>query len=125
MIAKYFEGKKSSLRILEEQTNNYFAAEEFFNLKQIISKIDVFIILYNEKNKFDLFKFWWKLELKGYDPVYEYNKTLSLFEMHFNPNNKSIFSIHLQLCRFFKEMSEFESEMTPKFRHPNIKGKVI
>lgn len=124
-IAQSLEGGELSLRILEEQTNNYFAAQEYFNLKQVLSRIEVFMILYNEKTKFDLFKFWKSLELKGYDPVYEYNKSLALFEMHYSPSNRSIFVIHVQLGRFFKEIGESEGEMTPAFRHPHIKGKVV
>jgi len=72
----------------------------------------------------DLFKFWKKLEEKNYDPVYEYNKAFELFSMHYNPTDEDIFIINIQISRFFKELSEFESELTPEFRHPFIKGKI-
>ena len=51
--------------------------------------------MFNEITKYDLFKFWKKLEEKGYDPVHEYNKSFELFEMHFNPKDKEIFMINI------------------------------
>ncbi len=65
------------------------------------------------------------MEEKGYDPIHEYNKSFELFDMHFNPSDHEIFMINIQISRFFKELSEFESSITPEFRHPLIKGKVI
>lgn len=72
-----------------------------------------------------MFKFWKKLEEKGYDPIHEYNKTIELFNMHYNPKDEELFIINIQMCRFFKELSEFESDITPEFRRPLIKGKVV
>ncbi len=94
-IANQLQGKGDSIRKLEEQTNNLFIARDFFNLKQIISSINNFIILYNQSTKFDLFKFWKKLEEKGYDPVFEYSKSFEIFEMHYNPKNNDIFIIQI------------------------------
>ena len=124
-ISSIFENSLNSLRKLEEQTNNLFSSKDYFSLKQKISSIENFIILYNEKTKYDLFKFWGKLEKKGYDPVHEYNKAFELFVMHYNPSDYDIFFINIQICRFFKELSDFESELTPEFRHPFIKGKIV
>jgi len=59
------------------------------------------------------------------DPVNEYNKGLESFEMHFNPKAEELFTIILQICRFLKEFSDFETKSTPEFRHPNVKAKVI
>ena len=113
-----------SIRSLEEQTNNFYMAQDFFQLKQTLSSIENFVLLFNETAKYDLFKFWKRLEEKGFDPIQEYNKSFELFEMHFNPKDSEIFMINIQLCRFFKELSEFESQFTPEFRHPLIQGKV-
>ena len=45
--------------------------------------------------------------------------------MHYNPKDRDIFMINMQLCRFFKELSEFEGALTPDFRHPFVKDKII
>lgn len=124
-IAQVLDSSPICLRQLEELTNNLYLAADFFQLKQKISSIDNFLLLFNEITKYDLFKFWKKLEEKGYDPIHEYNKSLELFDMHFNPKDDEIFMINVQISRFFKELSEFESPITPEFRHPLIKGKVV
>lgn len=59
------------------------------------------------------------------DPVNEYNKGLESFEMHYSPKAEELFTIILQICRFLKEFSDFETKATPEFRHPYIKGKVV
>jgi hypothetical protein len=58
------------------------------------------------------------------DPVNEYNKGLESFEMHYSPKAEELFTIILQICRFLKEFSDFETKATPEFRHPYIRGKV-
>lgn len=124
-ISEKLQTTPDTLRKLEEQTNNLYLAKEYFSLKQKISTIENFITIYNQITKFDLFKFWTKLEKKGYDPVHEYNKAFQLFVMHYNPSDADIFLINVQISRFFKELSDFESELTPEFRHPFIKGKIV
>lgn len=124
-IATALEKEDDSIRKLEEQTSNLYHSEDYFSLKQKISSIDNFIILFSENTKFELFRFWKKLEQKGYDPVYEYNKAFELFEMHYNPKDSELFILSIQICRFFKELSEFESSITPEFRHPYIKSKIV
>lgn len=81
--------------------------------------------MFNPYTKYDLCRYWQKLEGQGYDPVVEYNKELELFDMQFNPKPEDLFSIILQISRFLKEFSDFETVNTPKFRHPNIKNKII
>ena len=124
-IALVLTNSPICLRQLKELNNNLYLAADFFQLKQKISSIENFLLLFNEITKYDLFKFWKKLEEKGYDPIHEYNKSLELFDMHFNPKDDEIFMINVQIARFFKELSEFESPITPEFRHPLIKGKVV
>lgn len=75
-------------------------------------------------NKFDLFRYWQSLEQNLHDPVEEYNKGIELFDTHYNPEPNDLFLIILQICRFLKEFSDFETQVTPDFRHPLIKGKV-
>jgi hypothetical protein len=45
--------------------------------------------------------------------------------MHFSPKPEDLFTIILQISRFLKEFSDFETKNTPKFRHPFIKGKIV
>lgn len=56
----------------------------------------------------------------GFDPVSEYNKSIEGFEMHFRPKSEDMFKIIFQLSRFFREFSDFETNFTPKFRHPPV-----
>ncbi len=42
--------------------------------------------------------------------------------MHYKPSTDEIFDIIIQLSRFFKEFGDFETYITPKFRHPPIKA---
>ena len=124
-IVKVLEKGTDSIRKLEEISFNIFLADEFFTLKQKISSIDNFIIFFNEKSKFYLFKYWFQLEKRGYDPVFEHNKSLELFEMHYNLNDSQYFMLNVQISRFFKELSEFECQITPSFRHPFLKSKIV
>ena len=67
--ANFFNNKSPSIRMLEEQTNNYFLAEDYFSLKKVISDISNFIVLYNSRTRYDLLRFWETLEFKNYDPI--------------------------------------------------------
>lgn len=114
-----------SIRSLEEMTNHQFLAQDSFSLKQTIAQIENFLLLFNPYTKYDLCRYWQVLEGKGYDPVVEYNKGLELFDMHYSPKPEDLFTIILQISRFLKEFSDFETKNTPQFRHPFIKGKII
>lgn len=124
-VAAAVSGGKISVRSLEEQAHNLLAAGEFFALKQKLAPVENFIVLFNEISKFDLFRFWKKLEERNYDPVQEYNKSFELFVMHFNPSDDQIFALNLQFTLFFKELSDFEGPGTPEFRHPLLLSKII
>lgn len=124
-IAESLESNAPSIRKLEEQTYHYFKAGNSFQLKQVISKVENFLLLFNPVNKYDLCRFWQMLESKEYDPVVEYNKNLELFEMHFQPSEEDLFKMIIQLARFLKEFSDFETKFTPEFRHPLIRNKII
>ena len=54
--------------------------------------------------------------------MHEYNKTVEGFVMNYKPSNQELFVIMVQLCRFFKEFADLESDSTPKYRHPFLKG---
>lgn len=125
-IAKVIDKANShTIRILEELTNHYFRAERYHELKQTIATIDTFLLLFNPYTKYDLCRYWQVLEGKGYDPVVQYNEGLELFDMHYSPKPGDLFTIILQISRFLKEFSDFETKNTPKFRHPYIKGKMV
>ena len=65
------------------------------------------------------------METQGYDPVVEYNKGIEIFDMHFSPKPEDLFTIILQISRFLKEFSDFETLTTPEFKHPFIQGKTV
>jgi len=44
--------------------------------------------------------------------------------MHYSPKPEDLFTIILQISRFLKEFSDFETNSIPEFRHPYIKGKL-
>ena len=123
-IADALEKTPSSVRKLEEQTYHLYCAGDNFTLKQIIATVENFLMLFNPMTKFDLFRYWQDLETLGYDPVTEYNKGIEMFDSHYDPEPDKLFMIILQVCRFLKEFSDFETEFTPSFRHPSIKGKI-
>lgn len=124
-IGKQMEKVPNSIRKLEEQTINYFFAREYHELKQTISDIENFLILFNPYTKYDLCRYWQWLEGEGYDPVIEYNKRLEIFDIHFEPKPEDLFIIILQISRFFKEFADFETRKTPDFKHPFIRGKLM
>lgn len=115
----------NSIRKLEEQTINYFFAQEYHLLKQTIADIENFLIMFNPYTKYDLCRYWQHLEGQGYDPVIEYNKRLELFDLHFEPKPEDLFITILQISRFFKEFADFETKNTPAFRHPHIRDKLM
>lgn len=45
--------------------------------------------------------------------------------MHYNLSDLEMFYLNIQISIFFKEFSQFESEITPEFRHPILKSKII
>lgn len=124
-IAASLKKTGSSIRKLEELTNHLYSAKDYFQLKQTVASIEAFLQLFNPFTKYDQCRYWQVLEDKGYDPVVEYNKGLELFDMHYSPKADDLFTIILQISRFLKEFTDFETKLTPEFRHPSIKGKII
>ncbi|EGR26947.1 TPR repeat protein [Ichthyophthirius multifiliis] len=112
----------NSIRKLEEQTYHLFMSKNYFKLKETISTIENFLLLFNPNNKYDLCRYWQALEEQGFDPVGEYNKAIEGFEMHYHPSSQDVFRIIVQISRFLKEFADFETYNTPYFRHPPIRG---
>ena len=121
-IANIIDRTPLSTRKLEEQTYHLFISKSYFRLKETVSIIEHFLLLFNPHNKFDLCHYWQKLLENGFDPAVEYNKAIEGFEMHYKPPPDDIFQIILQISRFLKEFADFETENTPAFKHPPISG---
>ena len=120
------ESRPNNVRKLEEQLYHLLACRNYFQVKQLLSTIENFLILFNPGNKLALFEAWAQLVAAGYDPVIEYSKSFELFEMNYQPSVESIFTICLQLCRFFKELGDFEVNTSlPEFRHPLIQNRLL
>ena len=68
-------------------------ARNYFRLKEIISIIENFLLLFNPNNKYDLCRYWQTLEEHGFDPVLEYNKTIEGFYIHYLPTPEDLFRI--------------------------------
>ena len=120
-IVQALEKVPNSVRKLEEQTYHLCCGKSYFKLKEAVSNIENFLLLFNPNNKYELCRYWQRLEERGFDPVLEYNKAVESFDMHYRPNPQDTFRIILQISRFLKEFSDFETNMTPDFRHPPIK----
>jgi hypothetical protein len=45
--------------------------------------------------------------------------------MHYHPTEENIFRIIVQISRFLKEFCDFETFLTPNFRHPPIEGNIV
>jgi hypothetical protein len=91
-------------------------------MKDLLSSIEVFSILYNPETKHQLAQYWQILEQFRYDPVAEYNRSLEGFVFRYRPNNEEIFVILIQLSRFLRELADFETKTTPQFQHPKLIG---
>lgn len=52
-----------------------------------MSSIENFLLMFNPQNKYELSRYWQKLEEKGFDPVIEYNKAIESFAMHYHPSD--------------------------------------
>jgi len=99
-IATVLEKTPISVRQLEEQTLHLFNSKSYFKLKETVSIIENFLLLFNSNTKYTLCRYWQTLEEKGFDPVIEYNKAVEGFDMHYHADSEDIFSIILQVIYF-------------------------
>lgn len=91
-------------------------------LKDLISDLEVFSIMFTPDYRLMLYFYWLKLEKQHFDPVVEYNKSLEHFVVQYSPSNQDLFVLLLQFCRFFKEFADLETAECCEFRHPHLKG---
>lgn len=90
-------------------------------LKDYITKIEVFAVMYTPPRSYRLFKTWEQLIQQGFDPVEEYNRGLEEYFLHYFLNQKELFFILFSLARFFTEFADLETTRTPEYLHPLIK----
>jgi len=50
-------------------------------IKKQISDIEQFLMIFNNDTKFELCRYWEKLDEKGFDPTVELNKSLEIFDI--------------------------------------------
>ena len=77
--------QEPNLRILEEKISHFYKIQDYFSLKNSISSIESFLLLFNPLTKYDLCRYWQTLEHEGYDPVVEYSSAIQFFDMHHCP----------------------------------------
>jgi hypothetical protein len=120
-ILEHFSLRKVSIKSVQERIYHYKELKEWLSLKDCLTSLEVFFIMYSPQNRLELIRCWNLLFEHHFDPVQEYNKTLEHFVEQHNPSNQEIFIILVQLCRFFKEFSIFEPASICEFRHPPLK----
>ncbi|CDW91345.1 histidine acid phosphatase family protein [Stylonychia lemnae] len=121
-LSTVIEKETFSLRQIDELSHQYFMGKCWIKLKDLISNIEVFSIMFVPEIKHELASYWQCLEQHKYDPVAEYNKALEGFVVKYRPNNQELFVILIQLSRFFKELADLETKYTPQFKHPPLRG---
>lgn len=119
-IADVLSGTSNSLRKLEEETHHLFQCKAYFRLKEAVSSIENFLLLFNPRNKYELCRYWQILEVNGFDPSAEYTNAIEGFDLRYRPNPEQTFMIILQISRFLQEFGDFETKMIPEYRHPPI-----
>lgn len=102
-IAEVLEKTPISVRQLEERILHLFNSHSYFKLKETVSIIENFLLLFNTNTKYSLCRYWQKLEENGFDPVIEYNKAIEGFYMHYHPSFEDNFKIILQVKKKKKE----------------------
>ena len=60
-IADTLKKIPNSIRKLEEETFQLYSAGNYFKLKEVISDIENFLLLFNPYTKYDLCRYWQKL----------------------------------------------------------------
>lgn len=105
-IARCIRNDSLRLRGLEEAVYQLLLSESYSELKEIISRVENFAMLYTPLSKDLLCQCWVRLEqLEQYDPVFEYNRAVEAYTSHYYPKEEDLYRILFQLCMFFKEYS--------------------
>jgi hypothetical protein len=70
--------------------------------------IEIFAVLFRSKTRIYPLKFWHILEVFGYEPINEVQKSLESFEMHSGINSEKLSVLVILFSIFFKYYSDFE-----------------
>ena len=119
-IADVLSATSNSLRKLEEETYHLFQCKAYFRLKEAVTNIENFLLLFNPRNKYELCRYWQTLELNGFDPALEYTNAIEGFDLRYRPTPEQTFMIILQISRFLQEFGDFETRIIPDYRHPPV-----
>ena len=111
-----------TIRKIDELLNHLCESKNWMRLKDMLTKLEVFAIMFSSNYKIDLYMYWIKLEQQHFDPIQEYNKALEEFVAQYSPSSKDLVILIIQFCRFFKDFAEVEINSTCKFRHPHLRG---
>jgi hypothetical protein len=57
-IAMSLNVSPNSIRKIEEQTYHLFMSKKYFKLKEAVSNMENFLLLFNPNTKYDLFRYW-------------------------------------------------------------------
>ena len=123
IVKSYKVTLEYSMPLLEEKVYHLYKAKDFSGLKQFLSDLEHFLLFFTPFYKPLLFKYWTLLEQAGFEPVTEYLRTLEAYESRASLSAFDLVKVILQLSRFFKELSDFESTETPEFSHPKVLNK--
>jgi hypothetical protein len=121
-LISVLDDHKFTIRKIDELSYSLCEIKNWMKLKDFLTKLEVFAIMYSPAYKIELCMYWLKLEQQHFDPVQEYNRALEEFVAVYSPNNKDLFILLIQFCRFFKDLAEVESSYTSMFRHPKFRG---
>jgi hypothetical protein len=120
-LAELLEKKHYSSRRVEELTWHLSEAKTWLRLKDCLTEMLVFCTMYSPAYKLDLVSYWSQL-VTYFDPVQEYNKSLEQFIAQYSPSLRDLFVLMLHFSCFMKDLSKIETELTPGYRHPPLKG---
>ena len=121
-IADVVESQRFTVRNVQEQVHHLYESGNWMRLKDKLVSLEVFCVLMTPDYKLELAMYWQKLESCHFDVVQEYNRSLELFVENNHLGNQELFVLVVQFCRLFKELTDFETELTPEFKHPHLRG---
>lgn len=121
-MIRILDDHKLTIRKIDELLFHLCESKNWMRLKDLLTQLEVFIIMYSAPYKMELYMYWVKLEQQHFDPVQEYNRALEEFVAQYSPSSKDLFMLLIQFCRFFKDLAEVESNYTSKYRHPHFRG---
>lgn len=99
---------------LEKQIYHLYASKQDFKLKEKMSNIENFLLMYNSLFKYEFCRYWQKLEEKGFDPVmgnFFIQNTinqLTCLKLDTNPNQMIFFTSFCSYLAFLKSSANLK-----------------